>query len=266
MSRRCGLAGRRARQRRAEEGARIQQFFRPFPKYLQIRDALLGRLERDYQPGERFPTEQALCAEFGVSRETVREALRALEADGLISRHAGRGTFVSGRPKPQRERRLTGPVEDFTDLKLDTEARVLEAANVEAPGDVAEVLDCAVVFRMLRLRCFEGAPLALHEAFLPVPVGERLATLDLEHTALINELGGTLGIAWYEAWQRVEALCADTDVAGLLDVRLGAPLLYITRLVRQTDERPLVLFRSHFRADRYFYTVETQGKRRPRAR
>ncbi len=229
-----------------------------------MRDILLRRLERDYQPGERFPTEHALCAEFGVSRETVREALAALEADGLISRHAGRGTFVTARPQAQRERRLTGPVEDFTNLKLDTEARVLEAARIEAAPDVAEVMGSPAVFRVLRLRHFERQPLALHEAYLPVPVGERLAALDLTHTALINELGGTLQIAWYEAWQRVDALCADTEVARLLEVPLGAPLLYITRLVRQTDDRPLVLFRSHFRADRYFYTVETPGKRERR--
>ncbi len=227
-----------------------------------MRDILLRRLERDYQPGQRFPTEQALCAEFGVSRETIREALRTLEAEGLISRHAGRGSFVSATPRPQRERRLTGPVEDFTELKLDTAATVLEAAAVEAPGDVAEALGCEAVFRIVRLRRFEAEPLALHEAYLPVEVGRRLAELDLTHTTLINELGGTLRIASYEAWQRVEAVCADTEVARLLGVTLGAPLLFVTRQLRRTDERPLVLFRSHFRADRYFYTVETPGRRR----
>ena len=61
-------------------------FFTPYPKYLQIRELLLRRLARDLAPGDRLPTENALSSEFGVARETVREALSGLERDGLIVR------------------------------------------------------------------------------------------------------------------------------------------------------------------------------------
>jgi GntR family transcriptional regulator len=64
----------------------------------------------------------------------------------------------------------------------------------------------------------------------------------------------------------VEAVCADTGLARLLDLPLGAPVLYVTRLLRQRDDRLLVLFRSHFRADRYYYTVENAGARRRAAK
>jgi DNA-binding transcriptional regulator YhcF (GntR family) len=100
-------------------------FFNPFPKYLQVRQVLERRMAAEYELGQQIPTEQALCKEFGVSRETVREALRGLEEDGIVERHRPQGTFLVRRPDRPVTEKLTGLIEDFTALKLDTHARLL---------------------------------------------------------------------------------------------------------------------------------------------
>jgi GntR family transcriptional regulator len=249
--------------------APIQQFFSPFPKYLQVRDILRRRLQRELIPGERFPTEQALCAEFGVSRETVREALRALEEDGLISRQAGRGSFVLRRPEQPEDRRLTGLVEDFSDFKLNTNATVLEAGPTVLPADMAEAArrrPGEPAYRITRLRHFEGMPLAVHDAYLSVPLGEQIVSRDLRNTSMIHELRDTFKVKLREEFQRVEAMVADTTLARLLEVPLGAPLLQVTRLMLGTDRAAdgtgvFVLFRSQFRSDRYYYTVDLSHRR-----
>ena len=236
----------------------IQKLFRPFPKYLQVREILLRRIARDLQPGDAFPTEAQLCAEFGVSRETVRGAMRSLVEDGLISREAGRGSTVLHRPEGAGARRLTGPVEDFTELRLDTAARILECGPVPAPQGVAKAMDLAAgtrVYRVTRLRLFEKLPLALHDAFLPPALGARIAALDLSHTAIITELRSTLGLRCVEAWQHIEAMAADTPMARLLDITVGAPLLAVTRRMHVGRQREPVLFLSHYRADRYYYSL-----------
>ena len=233
---------------------------------------LLRRLERDLQPGQQFPTEQALCAEFGVSRETVRQALRALEEDGLISRHRRRGSFVLRPPRRRADRRLTGMVEDYSDLRLDTEATVLDAAPMTATIELAEAMDLqagAPLYRISRLRRFERQPLAFHDAFLTAELGERIAILDLRHTSILHELQIRLRLPCAEEFQRIEDVAADAPLARVLDVQLGAPLLQITRRVAAGPTRIPVLFRSQFRADRYFYTVDLAGPRppvRPRGR
>src|SRR5262245_48371958 len=157
----------RGRSRRTETP---HTFLDPFPKYLQIREILLRRIAREMRIGDQLPTEHALCGEFGVSRETVRDALRGLEVDGVISRTPGQGTFVARLPSAGRETRLTGLTEDFSRFKLDTEARLLAKGPVLPQPAVADVMARErdeMVYRIFRLRFFERQPFALHEAFLP---------------------------------------------------------------------------------------------------
>ena len=60
------------------------------------RDALAGWLEdAGINPGDRLPPERALSGELGISRGELRKALTVLEAEGLIERHVGRGTFLT---------------------------------------------------------------------------------------------------------------------------------------------------------------------------
>lgn len=233
-------------------------FFTPFPKYLQIRELLVRRLGSDYQPGDRFPTEQSLTDQFGVSRETVREALSGLEQDGILRRHRGKGTFVVRLPDDAPDRRLTGPVEDFTELKFDTETKVLAAHVANLPLGLVPRLGAdehEPFYLIRRLRLLDGRPLALHDAFVPVDVGVRLSRIDLRKTTIMGELENSLQIPIHEVWQQIDAVAADTEMATTLDVAIGAPLLCVRRLFRDDNDRPVVLFVAHFRSDRYYYTV-----------
>ena len=244
-----------------------QAFFHPFPKYLQIRDLLARRLAQDFQPGDKIPTEHALCDQFGVSRETVREALAGLEKDGVIRRHQGRGTFVVRRPEGvSPAERVTGLVEDFTELKLDTWSETLESGVTAVPLPLARALRLAkdeAAYRIRRLRNLDGKPLAHHDAYLPAAIGIRLSGIDLRKTTLMAELRNRLGLDIREERQEVDAVTADTEMAALLGVALGAPLLCVRRYFHQTNGAPAVAFVSHFRADRYYYTVNLGTSDRP---
>ena len=245
-----------------------QTFFHPFPKYLQIRDILTRRFAHEFQPGDRIPTEHALSEQFGVSRETVREALAGLEKEGVIRRHQGRGTFVERLPDGVfSAERVTGLVEDFTEFKLDTWSETLQSGPATAPTGIVRALRLAngeTPYRICRLRSLDGKPLAHLDAYFPPAIGTRLAGIDLRKTTLMAELRNTLGIDIQEERQEVDAVTADTEMATLLGVALGAPLLCVRRYFRGADAlHSVIIFVSHFRADRYFYTVNLGSSDRP---
>lgn len=244
--------------------------FNPFPRYLQIRQILTRRLAEGYAPGDRFPTEQQLCAEFDVSRETVREALLGLEREGLIARRRGSGTVVARLPERAPDQRFTGLVEDYTELKLNTDVDVIRAGPEKTPARVAAALDLdrgGEVYRILRLRRVDGAPFACHDAFLPADIGAELARLDLTHTTLFRELRRTLDLELAEVYQHIEAAAAETAMAKLLEVEVGAPLLVTRRALNHRRKGgPTMLFETHFRADRYYYSVQRDPRKLQRGK
>ena len=240
--------------------------FNPFPKYLQIRDSLVRRLRTSYAPGDRLPTEHELRDEFGVSRETIREALAGLEKQGLIRRRQGQGTFVVKTPDWPMESRFTGLVEDFTELGFATESVVLKSAPTHAPRYVANSLglpDETVLHQILRLRYLDGEPFALHDSFIPTDIAEELAALELDlgHTTLMEEISRLIGRPIEEDFQGIDAAVADVRTSARLGVPIGAPILVIRRVFEVETSRPPVFFESHFRSDRYFYTVQLSQSR-----
>jgi hypothetical protein len=80
------------------------------------------------------------------------------------------------------------------------------------------------------------------------------------------EISQTLNAAIHENRQQIDATVADTEMAKVLAVPVGAPLLLVTRVFGFNNDKRMMFFKSHFRSDRYYYTVQlTQPQRRRHA-
>ena len=127
--------------------------------------------EERWREGDRLPPERRLCGDFGVSRATLRQALGELEERGLITRHQGRGTFVT---KPRVQLPIVGvfSIRDAMEAHgMQLSTRVLTVDVIEASRQLATDLACLpgdpVVF-VERLRVGDGEPMVLDTAHLPV--------------------------------------------------------------------------------------------------
>ncbi len=232
----------------------------PLPLYHQVYVTLRQRiLDGLYVPSKAMPTEQELVDQFEVSRITIRRAMDDLQAEGLIQRKRGRGTFVVPKKFSSRlHANISGLLENLVNMGLKTQVDVIEFGYIPASADVRERLelpDKAIVQRSLRVRYFDSKPLSHLVAYLPEDLGRSFGEADLKTQPLLSLLERA-GVKVDSADQSISARSADSDVAALLRVPVGTALIHVTRVVRDDQGRPVELIRGLYRPDRYEYGMK----------
>ncbi|HVG27750.1 MAG TPA: GntR family transcriptional regulator, partial [Acidobacteriaceae bacterium] len=203
------------------------------PLYARVEDLLADEIARgDLLPGDRLPSEDQLLTRFGVSRITVRQAIRNLVARGIVEIRRGRGTFVLAPRVSQELTRLTGFVEDMAVHGRKASARVLGHAIVPADATVARHLHLpkgAFVMRIERVRLADAVPMSFDETFLPLHIGRQIVRHNLRLKPIFTLLEEMYGIPLTEAEYILEAAAASPHIARALAVAPGSPIFRIER-------------------------------------
>jgi GntR family transcriptional regulator len=218
-----------------------------------------------FPPDRAMPTELQLQDVFGVSRVTVRTALDRLAREGRIARARGRGTF----PVARRARPTAGDsaiLRNQISLAFKTRVRVLRHGIEPATASVANALDLAPgapVLRIVRVRRDDASPISWSICRVPADLApllprERIGSLPI---SVILASGGIALAAFRE---RITATAADSEIAPALDVEIGAPLIAMTRVVRDSAGRAVEWLRALYRPDRYEYAVAYTADERGR--
>lgn len=228
------------------------------PLWAQLADDLVARLDGgDFT--ERFPTEHELMAQYGVSRHTVRDALRRLRDDGLLSAERGRGTFV-------QPGRIDQPLGAIYSLFREVEARGMvqtsqvRALDVRPDAEVARRLgrpaDEPLVY-LERLRLANDEPLALDRVWLCRPLGDPLLAADLSRTGVYDVLAGASGVRLNGGRERIQAVLPDDAERELLGLT-GAPDVAALRIARtgELDGDPVEYRDTLVRGDRFAVVAE----------
>ena len=230
------------------------------------RDIVEGR----YQVGERIPSEEALCEQFGVSRITIRAAIDELVEAGLLWRRQGRGTFVSAPPIEQELIQLNDFVEDMISAGLRPSSRIIHLGEEPAPAAVARELNLAPgspVMRLDRLRLGDELPVAFDRTYLPLRFGRLLDRERLEKETIYHQLRTQYGILVVSRTFVIEAGLANSEIAQHLRTDRHAPLLIIRRTSYTEPRQPVYYQERSYRADRVRYRVElTRGDQDERSR
>jgi GntR family transcriptional regulator len=218
----------------------------------QVADLLRRQVLHGGFPDRVLPAETLLMGEFGASRNTVRDALDLLRAEGLIERCPGVGTVVTTEKYPHGLESLLGLAETLQPHGEVTNELRMSGLLAPPPAVSARLRLPAgeQVVYVERLRRLNGEPLSLDLTYLVRDLGEALLAEDLEHNdifVLIERLSGRrLG----DAELTVEAVNADPHSASVLETARGAALLMVERLTGLDDGRPVDLEFIRFRGDR----------------
>jgi len=230
--------------------------------YSRIREELRERIASGaWQPHDRVPSESELMRRYAVSRITVRQALGDLEKERVIFKVPGKGSFVAPAKPFQELGRLQGFAEAMGAMGHDTYNRVLSARHLPAMPEVAERLQIEVgapVTEIRRVRHLERQPVSLDLTWLPQRVGERVVREDLATRDIFGILESDCGTPLGHADLVIDAALADAELAALLDIPTGAPVLHIERLTHARDGSPLDYEHLYCRADNFQYRLRLQ--------
>lgn len=231
----------------------------PVPLYHQLKQAFRSEIERGvYKPGDRLPSEAELIRQYGISRITVRQALDELEAEGLVMRRHGKGTYVAEPRIEQELVRLTDFVEDMQRAGQNPSSRVVAFVHEPARPGIARALQLpsgTEVVRVDRLRLANGRPIAYDTTWLPLRFGELLAGMDLTQETIYHILETRYAIPVVSGAIYMTASAATAQNAAHLELPSGAALLVIQRISYTTGDKPVYLQERYYRPDRVQYRV-----------
>jgi Transcriptional regulators len=229
------------------------------PYYRQLRDILLRRMENEWVPGDRLPSESEICLTYGVSRTVVRQALEDLDGEGRVFRVRGKGTFVIQRKvNATFVQQSLGFHDSMTAQGYAVGSQVLAIGVAKATPHLAKLLDLAIgeaVVRLDRVRTLDGQPIQVERSSLPYRLVPGFETIDMEDRSLyatLEERYGIRPISWRRTFEAIPMTRGD---AGHLGVKPGSPALSISSLSRTADGVAVEYDLAVYRGDRSEFEV-----------
>jgi len=205
------------------------------PRYAVVAEALIDDiLSGRYAVGAALPTEHALCKQFNISRHTTREAIRRLQALGLVTRRAGVGTIVRSDRVAQRYVQVGDTVADLYQYAQDMAMNVLDVTDIEADDETAVLLGCPVGQAWARLQGLRGMdpdalPMALTDVYIARAYRGVLGDIEGAGLPIWSLIEARYGVIPTEVRQQITAVTLGHDDARKLQATPGEPALRITR-------------------------------------
>lgn len=231
------------------------------PRYKELAEELREEILSGTYKAETFPTESDLCKRYAVSRFTVREALRSLQIEGLISRRRGSGTSI--QPAAARGGALHQPLSNVAEIlqyARNTQAVFDPLGEGPLPRHIAEQLGLVAGgrwnrFQGLRTRVDSTEPLAHTIAYVHESLADIASKISPSEDTIFKQIERLAKIRFIKVTQDIQAVAASAEVAKALGIAKRAPTLRILRCYHDAADRILEISASHHPGDRFAYSM-----------
>jgi GntR family transcriptional regulator len=231
----------------------------PLPLYVQIIADLKAMINAGtLYPGEMLPPEVELCKTYGVSRQTIRQAILRLVDENLLERKAGRGTVVvsqENRPRFYLDRSFA---QQMIEMGMAPHSEVLKMAEgvIDATSpEPLQVRSGAKCLILVRLRFGDQIPIGIQYTTIITDVCPDLANHDFNQGSLYNILWTEYKLPIVRIDQIISAVNADEWHCSLLKTVPGAALLHVRTAAYLENGEPIESSISYYRADKYWYST-----------
>ena len=227
----------------------------PVPLYYQLKEIIKEEIEEGkLKPGDPIPSERELSEKYGISRPTVRQALKELVYEGWLTREKGKGTFVS---KPKIDygfiQHFTTFYDDMIEKGYSLHTIILNREIKKAGKEIARFLqieeDEKIIF-IDRLRFIEDEPIVRVNNHIPLVLCPGLMDEDLVDQSLYRIMAEKYGLKPYRAEISLEPIVANEVDSELLGIEKGAPMFLMENVTFTEEGQIIDFFRSRFRGDK----------------
>jgi len=211
-----------------------------------------------WPPGSLLPSERALAEELGVSRTTLRHALRELEDAGFLEPAPQRGWFVARAYISEGPNVLMGFSEGAAARGLTAGSRIVSLSRHPCSFEMAELLGvppASEVVELERVRTLDHLPVAVQSLSLPQRLVPGLESELLDHTSLYRLLAERYGLTPSRCDYTLQAESASEHIASLLDITPGSPVLVGHEITVDSQDRVIAAGRMVYRGDAYRFTA-----------
>jgi len=228
------------------------------PLYRQIKDFLIRSLEEgEWRPGDAIPSEGELALRFNVSQGTVRKAIDEMAAENLLVRRQGKGTFVASHDDPRSFYRFLRLVPN-DGVPIPSVSEPFYCEKIAATVEVAAALGLRPgepVIEVKRLLHFGEEPVVFDEIYLVSELFEGLTLEKLRdgERSLYSLFENDFGVRMIHAEERLRAIGAEAEVANLLGVAEGQPLLLVERTAYTYGNKPVEWRRGQYCTRHHYY-------------
>ena len=232
----------------------------PIPLYYQLKKKVLSLIETsELKEGEVLPPENNLCKVLSVSRPTIRQAFSELVNEGYLTRHKGKGTFVS---KPKVEDEFFSKLKPFNKEMIEKGLKpttvVIKLEKIQGPHEANEKLDIPLsepLIYLSRVRSVDTVPLVYLETFLPYETYNKLMLVDFTVNSLYDSLEKIYQTRVNRVKREFTAINAHQKESEWLQIARHKAISLV-KTVAFADSRPVEFSIARYRGDINQFSVE----------
>jgi DNA-binding GntR family transcriptional regulator len=231
------------------------------PRYVSVANALTKAIaDGRYPVGSTLPTEHELCDTFGISRFTVREALRQLREAGLVTRKPRTGTTVVAAERRTPYAQSLRSLDDLLQYAADTEMRLIYIGRIEISQRLAHEIPIVageLWFHAIGIRYKKNddLPVCLSRVYINPIFDDIPRRLKSRKGAIYRIIEKHHGVTVARVEQRILAVSLSRDDALHLKAKAGSPALRTIRLYYDNSGRLLEVSDSVHPGDRFSYAM-----------
>jgi GntR family transcriptional regulator len=237
-------------------------FGRILPLWYQTSEALRAEInDRIASDDLRLATESQLSKDYGVSLMTVRQALAALESEGLISRTRGRGTLINPAAVRGSDLKVIGTLPSVWNIQFKQSPKLLARRKIKTPPElIAAFGNAPLLTFMQRLRHEDGKPINYCVNYILPEYGELITKTDLAKWPISRILKDKLGVQISRVDYVVKALGASGEIAEYLALKPGAPVLFFTASVYDQHGNLVEIGQIYYESNSFQFDVSVNMK------